>query len=236
MVVTNLEIECVQPNEGILPFQGAVAKRLHHLVELLADAGDPALPGTARQGRCVDPGQSQSLQQIVHSPGTDPFDIGLLHHRQERLLRPPPGLQQAREVGPVAHLGNTQRDLSHACLPHPLPMTVAVSPALRGALVAAGPNLLGCLQLHDRLGQPLQAFLQESLIGFQTNIAQILHQCHTVPVSLRDSRSVIVCSLFGLPITQGSTRWPFSQAIFTPLHETLSLPKCAPALSVTRAA
>jgi hypothetical protein len=170
MVLTNLEIECVQPNEGILPFQGAVPERLHHLVQLLADAGDPAL---------VDPGQSQSLQQIVHSPGTDPFDIGLLHHRQERLLRPPPGLEQAREVAPVTHLGDPQGDLAHPGLPDPLPVPITVGLSLRCPLVPAGTNLPRRFQLHHRLGETLQPFLQEALVRLQAYIAKVFHQCHS---------------------------------------------------------
>jgi len=63
VVVPHLQIERIQPDEGVLSLQGPVAERLYHLVQLLADSGDSALPGTARQGRCVDPRQPQGLPQ-----------------------------------------------------------------------------------------------------------------------------------------------------------------------------
>src|SRR3990170_8112281 len=60
MVVAHLQVERIQPDEGVLALQGAVAKRLHHFVELLADPGNAAL---------IHPGQPQGLQQIIHPTG-----------------------------------------------------------------------------------------------------------------------------------------------------------------------
>ena len=127
------------------------------------------------------------MQQVVDPAGTDPFDVRLLHHSQERLLRPPPGLEQTREVAPISHLGDAQGDLAHPCLPDPLAVAIAVRLPLRRALVPAGSNLLSGFQLQHRLGQLAQAFLQEALIRLQAYIAKVFHQCHTVPVSYRDS-------------------------------------------------
>jgi len=58
-------------------------------------------------------------------------------------------------------------------------MTVALGLALGGALIAAGSDRLGCLQPHYHQRQLTQTFLQNSLIGFQADIAEELHQCHS---------------------------------------------------------
>jgi hypothetical protein len=77
----------------------------------------------------------------------------LLHHAHQRPLRPPAGLQQAREVAPLPQLGNPQGDLPHPGLPDPLPVPIPVRLALRSPLVPARPHLLRHLQLHQRLRQ-----------------------------------------------------------------------------------
>src|SRR3972149_4305209 len=83
MVLTHLEIQRVQPDEGVLALQRALPERLHHLVQLLADAGDPAWhrpPGQVCRSRSVP------TPAAGRRPGgTQPFDIGLLHHSQERV-------------------------------------------------------------------------------------------------------------------------------------------------------
>jgi hypothetical protein len=76
MIVAHLQVERIQPDKEVLALQRAVAKRLHHLVELLADPGNAALPGTARQGMCIDPRPAQGLEQIIHPTGADPYHVG----------------------------------------------------------------------------------------------------------------------------------------------------------------
>jgi hypothetical protein len=58
------------------------------LVEALTDAGDLALGDT----------QAKRLDRLVELRGRDAGDVGLLHDRDQRLLRSPPRLEEAREV------------------------------------------------------------------------------------------------------------------------------------------
>jgi hypothetical protein len=62
--------------------------------------------------------------------------------------RLPLGLHPAREVGSIAHLRNTQWNLPYPCLPHPLPVAVAVGPALWRSLKEAHDGLTCQPNLH----------------------------------------------------------------------------------------
>jgi hypothetical protein len=88
MVLTHLEIQRVQPDEGVLALQRAVPERLHHLVQLLADAGNPALPGTARH--IVPMSFGRAGVSIPVSPNASRKDIGTMCSRSStrRVLTP----------------------------------------------------------------------------------------------------------------------------------------------------
>jgi hypothetical protein len=63
-----------------MPHQWPIAEGFDDVVQ--------ALTGP-RDGTLIDPSQPEGHQQVIHFPGADPFDVGLLHHGQQRLLRPP---------------------------------------------------------------------------------------------------------------------------------------------------
>jgi hypothetical protein len=121
------------------PFQRSLLKGLHHVVQRLADAAHPAL---------LHPCQPESLQKLLHLARAHPLNIGALHHRKQRLLRPLPGCKQARKVAAVPRLGDAQLYLPHPRLPDPVPVAIAVAPAALAALVLGCPHQLACLCLH----------------------------------------------------------------------------------------
>ena len=69
-------------------------------VEVGADPGDLELADTARA--------NQRLDQVVDLPGRDPVQIGLHDHREQRLVDPPPALEQAGEERPGPQLRDPQ--------------------------------------------------------------------------------------------------------------------------------
>jgi hypothetical protein len=159
----------VQPHIRILPLQRPTPKPLHRLVQLPADPGDLA-PAAALQ--------PQGSDQVVYLPGAHPRHVRLLHHAHQRPLRPPAGLQQAREVAPLPQLGNPQGDLPHPGLPDPLPVPIPVRLALRSPLVPARPHLLRHLQFHQRLRQQPHPLPQHVQGPVPLVLAQQLQQCH----------------------------------------------------------
>jgi hypothetical protein len=70
----------------LLVGQRPVAERAHLLVEVGADSAHFGLgdAGVSAQG----------ADQVVDLPRRDPVQIGLHHHREQRLVDPPPALQQ----------------------------------------------------------------------------------------------------------------------------------------------
>jgi hypothetical protein len=69
--------------------QTAVAERADLDVEVGADPGDLGL-GNAGVG-------AERLDQVVDLPGGHAVQVGLHHHREQRLIHPPAPLQQGRE-------------------------------------------------------------------------------------------------------------------------------------------
>src|SRR5664280_3235904 len=66
-------------------------------VETGTDPGDLAL------AQVDDP---EGADELFHPARADPADVRLLDDREERPLGPPPRFEQAREVRPVAELGD----------------------------------------------------------------------------------------------------------------------------------
>jgi hypothetical protein len=79
----------VEPQVGVATLERPVAEGLHLLVQAGADARDLALR---------DP-QPERLDDLVDLAGRDAGDVGLLHDRDQRLLRALARLQKTREVG-----------------------------------------------------------------------------------------------------------------------------------------
>jgi len=141
-------------------------ERLHVLIERLADPADLALAHP----------QPQALDQLVHPPRRDPADVRLLHHRQQRLLRAPARLEEAREVAALTDLGDLQLDLPGPGVPPPRPIPVAMRrPILRATLAVLGADQLRHLELQhlrrhrsgrlaDHIGVLIEQHLPDDLL------------------------------------------------------------------------
>jgi hypothetical protein len=90
------------------------------------------------------------LDQPVDLPGAHTVDIRLQHDGDDRLLRTPPGLQEAREVAAVALARDQQLDLTDPGLPRSGSVSVAVrEPGLRRDLAELSTHLGRDLRLHQ---------------------------------------------------------------------------------------
>ncbi len=137
----------IEKQVGVGALQRPGPERFDVLVEGLADPADLALG---------DP-EPEALDELVDAAGRDAADIGLLDDRQQRLLRAPAGLQEAREVAAAAQLGDLQLDRARPGLPLPGPVAVAMrQPVIRAALAQLGTDQLGNLALHQLAAHGLQ--------------------------------------------------------------------------------
>jgi len=134
-------------------FERTLPEGAHLLVKLTAERGDTVLR---------HPLQAQLLDQTVDLARRDAVDVRLQHHGHDRLLAPPPRLEEAREVG-WARAGARDRelDLSHPRLPLARPVAVAVRPSLRAHLAASGADLSRDLRLHQLARDELDRLAQE---------------------------------------------------------------------------
>ena len=95
--------------------QGPVPERADLLVEVRADPGDLGLG---------DPGVgAQRLDQVVDLAGRDPVQVGLHDHREQRLVDPPPPLEQRGEERPRPQLGDPQLQVTRGRGQRPRPAT-----------------------------------------------------------------------------------------------------------------
>jgi hypothetical protein len=107
--------------------QGAVSEGRHLAVEVGADAAHLGF-GDAAVG-------AQGADQVVDLAGGDPVQVGLHHHREQRLVDPAAPLEQAGEERPGPQLGNPQLQIPSGGRQQPLPVTVALGQPLRRPLV-----------------------------------------------------------------------------------------------------
>jgi hypothetical protein len=81
------------------------------------------------------PLDSELLHQLLDPPGGDAGEVGFGDHRHERLLGPPPRLQQpVREVRALPQLRHGELDRADPCVPVTLPVAVATVDPLERAL------------------------------------------------------------------------------------------------------
>src|SRR3954451_8552504 len=173
--LTLLQVGGVQPEIGPLATEWAIQEGVHPLVDVLAELADLAL---------VDPGETHGLGQIVHAPGRDAADPGLLDHRHQRLLRSLPGLQEGRKVGrPGPELRDTKLERAEPGVERPVAKAIAVRLTLRRPLVPGGADHAFHVGLHEQLQDGfghgaqeiaitglLQQFDQwQSLVGHRTS-------------------------------------------------------------------
>ncbi len=115
--------------------QGAGAERAHGLVQPGADPRDLGL-GDPR----VD---AHRLDQVVDTAGGDALDVGLHHHRIQRLVDAAAGLEDHRKERPLAELGDPHTDVAGLGSDQPRTRPVAVGGPRLGALVTNRADLLG---------------------------------------------------------------------------------------------
>lgn len=108
------------------PAERPCAKRLDLGIELGAHPGDLGLR------HAVEP---ERLHEIVDLAGGDAVNVRLLHHPQQRPLRPPARLQQRGEVAARLHLRDRELDRADPRIRRPHAVAVAVPGALAGALM-----------------------------------------------------------------------------------------------------
>ena len=103
--------------------QRPVPERPDLLVEVRADPRDLGL---------ADPGVgAERLDQVVDLPGRDPVQVGLHHHREQRLVDPPATFQQRGEERPGPQLGDPQLQITRGRGQRPRPGPVALRRPLR---------------------------------------------------------------------------------------------------------
>src|SRR5262245_1217969 len=129
---------------GYSPSERPAAERLHLHVE------GGAHP---RHLRLRDALEAQRLHEVIDLARRDPVHVGLLHHRRQRPLAPPPRLEQARKVAPRPHFRDRELEGPDPCVPGPQPEAVAVRRSLPAALVRLRTHQGRHLCLHQRLRQ-----------------------------------------------------------------------------------
>ena len=153
----------VQPQIRVSALQGPLAEDPDLLIEAAAQPHHLVLAQVV---------QAHLLDQPVDLAGGDPVDIGLLHHRDQRLLGAPARLQKRREVAAVAQLGDGQLDAADPSVPVAGPVAVAVGGPLQAALAQLRANPGADLGVHQlgshpghRLAQHIGVLTGQQLVG-----------------------------------------------------------------------
>jgi hypothetical protein len=161
----------VEKDIRVAALQRARPERVDVLIQRPADAADLA---------ATDP-QAEALHELIDPPGRDAAHVGLLDHRQQRLLRAPPRLQKAREVAALAQLGDLQVDLARARVPPPRPVPVAVRRAvIRAALAELCADLAGHLAFHQLHAHGLHRRAQPVAVLVHHHVLDDLRDRHPV--------------------------------------------------------
>ena len=143
-LVADVEVGGVHVEVGELDvIQSAGAEGADGLIEPGADPGHLGLLDPRRSPKGVD--------QVVNGPGGDPVDVGLHHHRVQRLVDPSARLQDRREEAALAQLRDPQLDITSLGGQQPPPAAVAFGHSAVGAFVAGGADLLGRFDLDQLL-------------------------------------------------------------------------------------
>jgi hypothetical protein len=159
----------------VAALQRPLTERLDLLVEQCRDPADLALG---------DP-QPQALDELIDAPRRDAADIGLLYHRDQRLLAALARLQEAREVAALADLRDLQLDLTRPRVPPPRPIPVAMRRSVLGPLTMSGPNELGHLGLHQLLRDESHRLADHVTVLLAQHLPDDLLDRHPVPTGHR---------------------------------------------------
>ena len=103
-----------------------------------------------------DPVDAHGLHQAVHPPGRHPGHVGLGHHRHQRLLRPPAGLEQpVGEVAARPQAGHSQVDAAGPGVETTQAVAVAGVHPLGAALAPGRSAGVVGIGRHQLLGEGL---------------------------------------------------------------------------------
>ncbi|MBB6547063.1 hypothetical protein HD593_001858 [Nonomuraea rubra] len=180
--LTHLLGQGVDPDEGVRAgVQGACAEGFDLLIQHLGHLRDLAL------GDVLD---AELLDQLVHPPGGDAEQVAGGHHADQRLLGPPPSLQQpVRVVRARAQLRNRQLDRARPGVPLARPVAVTGVGPLVAALPVGGPAQAVGLGRHQRLGHGLHHGSQQIRVTGLDLLRQPPLRRHTVVRGHRRSPS-----------------------------------------------
>src|SRR5258708_7125283 len=87
-------------------------------------------------------------------------------------------LEQTREVGALAKLGNLQLQSADAGVPLPVSIAIAVGGSARRPLMRLGADEVGHLGVHQFLREQLYAVAQEVRIRALLRLVEQVQQCH----------------------------------------------------------
>ena len=85
----------------------------------------------------------------------------------------------------ITNAGYPQLEWAHSRIPVPIAVPVAFTLSIRAALVTLGAQMLGHLQLHQRLGHDAYTFTKCVQIRLGVRLAQQLGECHAKVVGHR---------------------------------------------------
>ena len=106
------------------------------------------------------------------------MDVGFLHHRPERLFRPPPRLQERGVVAARPHLRHGQLERPDPRIPRARPAAVAICPPRLGAFIAVSADQVGDLRLHQRPREDPHALAQHVALLLLQQLANERRQIH----------------------------------------------------------
>jgi hypothetical protein len=130
-----------------LPGQRPIPERTDFLVEVGAAPADFGLGDAGVR--------AQGPHQVVDLPRRHAVQVGLHHHREQRLVDPPAPLQQRGEERAGAQLRNAQLQIPGRGGQRAAAVPVALRGARLAALVRGGADRGGQLRLDQRLIQRL---------------------------------------------------------------------------------
>ena len=133
--------------------QAAGPKSGDDLVQTGADARHLRL-GDAR----VD---TQRGDQIVHGSGRDAGDVGLHHHRVQRLIDAATGFEDQWEERALAQLRDAQVDVTRLGRQRPRPGAIAFGDPCVGAFVAGGADHVGRFGFDELLQHHADRFADQ---------------------------------------------------------------------------
>jgi hypothetical protein len=163
--LADLEHQRVGGEEGIRPaVEWPVPEGRDLGVEVTSHLADLGL---------AQPGDAQGLDQALHPTGAHPEQVAGGHHRGQRPLCPPAGLEQpVGEVGAAAQLGDGQVQGARTGVELPGPIAVAaVGPALAALAVAGAADRVG-LGAHEGVDEGLQHLPQQVRAGLGQLLVQ----------------------------------------------------------------